>query len=440
MASYGVVVESPDGRGCASGAPFGGVKGDFPPICNWYTLAWLADEPRVADWLREGTAFPAAHADGLEYRLGAPDPAAGGTPFWFQGPGFRLDAVGRERPGELSVRGGYWAETTEGTVKLPFSTEDLVSGDANGTVTAAAGSELAALLGAQQRPYAAAYSGFSAERWEQAFYRKQVLGTPPGSDHFDGSCAVQGEVTFTPPATTTEQPLRYAYEAHGTCTGRLDGRELADAPVTVRQAGSVHASCLRDRTTAPGDGALTFADGTTVRYTLDFTGVATEVDFTLYGERAGTAPGTGTFRTSDSDPGAVANCGGDGLDRATLAMEFTTEGPLVSLTAPAPQAQPAPARAGERASRLRLSVAPRTARSGRRTAFRFRVRDAAGRPVSGALVRFAGRRARAAGSGRATIVARVRRRGRRTARATKAGHLAGGASVLVRGRRPARRS
>src|SRR3954452_16031500 len=42
MASYGIVVESPDGSGCASSAPgAGSAKGDLPPVCNWYVLAWL---------------------------------------------------------------------------------------------------------------------------------------------------------------------------------------------------------------------------------------------------------------------------------------------------------------------------------------------------------------------------------------------------------------
>src|SRR4051812_4233274 len=56
MASFGVVVDSPDGRGCASGAPgVGGTKGDEPPVCNWYTLFWLASDQRVVDWLQRNT-------------------------------------------------------------------------------------------------------------------------------------------------------------------------------------------------------------------------------------------------------------------------------------------------------------------------------------------------------------------------------------------------
>src|SRR2546428_2071116 len=75
MASFGVVVESPDGRGCASGAPvLGTVKGDVPPVCNWYTLFWLADDSRVIDWLHDGTPdFPAVYVPHLTFDLRAFD-------------------------------------------------------------------------------------------------------------------------------------------------------------------------------------------------------------------------------------------------------------------------------------------------------------------------------------------------------------------------------
>ena len=183
FASYGIVVESPDGMGCASAAPvLGAAKGDVPPVCNWYTLAWLANDARAVRWLRAGTpSLPAHHVPTLEFELGALDPARGGAPFRFRAPSpapstFTIEAVGRERPGKLPVRGGYWFDTPDGTIKLAFSTEDIESGDANGAVTAAPGSELATLLGAPQRTYAVGYSGVSAERWGHASYQKQNVG------------------------------------------------------------------------------------------------------------------------------------------------------------------------------------------------------------------------------------------------------------------------
>src|SRR4051794_656065 len=182
MASFGVTIESPDGRGCASGAPgAGGVKGDVPPVCNWYTLSWLANDRRVVEWLRDRTdGFPAVYVPGLRFELGAVDPAQGGAPLHVEAPApapspFTIDEIARERPGELSVRGGYWADTPQGTVKLSFSTEALTSGDATGTVHAQPGSEMAALFGATERGYSPGYSSLAAERWSHASYRKQLL-------------------------------------------------------------------------------------------------------------------------------------------------------------------------------------------------------------------------------------------------------------------------
>jgi hypothetical protein len=185
MASFGVVVESPDGMGCASAAPLvGQIKGDLPPACNWYTLSWLANDRRVVSWLRSGTpGFPASYVPHLFFDLGGFDATRGGAPFHFQAPApapspFTVDEIARERPGELAVRGGYWVDTRQGTVKLAFSTEDLTSGDATGVVRAAPGSELAALFGADERPYVPGYSFIAAERWGQASYRKE---RKPGS-------------------------------------------------------------------------------------------------------------------------------------------------------------------------------------------------------------------------------------------------------------------
>src|SRR4051812_23845722 len=278
MASFGVTVESPDGRGCASGAPAaGGVKGDVPPVCNWYTLFWLASDERVVEWLQHNTpGFPAFHVPGLKFELGAVDPAQGGAPLHVEAPPpspspFTIDEIARERPGELAVRGGYWADTPQGTVKLAFSTEELTSGDATGTVHAQPGSEMAKLFGADDRAYAAAYSSLSAERWAHASYRKQIV-TPAkaGTHSFEGSCSFQGTSKFDPPATNTQQPLTYTYDGPGTCTGTLDGHSLDSAPVTMHDTGPANGSCPRAVTTAPGVGTIGFEDGTTIPLSLDF--------------------------------------------------------------------------------------------------------------------------------------------------------------------------
>jgi hypothetical protein len=424
MATYGVVIETPDGRGCASASPFGSLRGDFPPICNWYLLGWLANDRRVVEWLRRGTPeVPAAYVPGLEFELGAFDPAQGGAPFSFRAPApapspFTIEAIGRERPGELSVRGGYWVDTPDGTVKMAFSTDDLTSGDANGVVTAAPGSPLAELMGAGQRSYEPEFSSLTAERWHSASYRKQNLAPAPGADRFDGSCSFQGDVRFSPPATNTEsRDLVYDWDGAGTCTGALNGREITDAPASARQTGPAHATCGEARTTAPGQGAITFPGGEVIRSTLDFTSRETEVDLEYYGERSGFAGGHATFLTDRTPPDVVQRCGStEGVDETPLDVTLTTESPLVS--------EPPP--------RLELSVVPSEVRRGHRRTFRFFVTTSDGRAVRRAVIKFAGRRARTRRTGRAKIVAKLKRARRYRARTTKRGFRAARATVVVR--------
>jgi hypothetical protein len=425
MASFGVVVDSPDGRGCASGAPgAGGTKGDEPPVCNWYTLFWLATDQRIVDWLHENTpGFPAYEVPGLKFELGAVDPAQGGAPLHVEAPRpspspFTIDEIARERPGTLSVRGGYWANTPQGTVKLAFSSDDLTSGDANGTVHAQPGSEMATVFGADDRAYAADYSSLSAERWEHASYRKQVVTPARGEHSFDGQCEFQGTSKFDPPATNTVTPLTYTYDGDGICTGTLDGSALDGAKVKMHDTGPADGSCPRAVTTSPGVGTITFANGTTIPVSLDFNFAGTDGDLTFYGERSGTASAHGTFATQRTTPDVAANCGGSGAAEAPLDITLQTQTPLTS--------QPPP----PKARKMRLSASPRKARVGKRTTFSFQLTTRHNRPVRGAKVEFAGHTLRTGRRGRASVRLTLRRAGRWTARARKAGFTA--AHVTIR--------
>jgi hypothetical protein len=435
MASFGVVVQSPDGKGCASSAPvLGTVKGDVPPACNWYTLFWLADDRRVVDWLRDGTpGFPAVYVPQLVFRLGAFDATRGGAPFHFRAPApapspFTIDELARERPGEIPVRGGYWVDTPQGTVKLAFSTYDLTSGDATGVVHPAHGSQMAGLFGADQRSYVAGYSLVAAERWAHAAYRKQLLWSSERTDSFAGSCSLQGTDTFSPPATNTRQPLDVRYDASGTCSGTLDGRRISNAPVKLRQTGRSDGSCPYARTNAPGQGSIGFADGTTIRYTFDFTSLLTEVDLTMYGERSGSASAPATFLTSRAQPDVALKCAGEGAAKVPMDMKISTDSPLVSKRRAGPRRRRSASCRRPSGARLRLSVRPRHVRAGRRTAFRFRA-SCKGHPVRGATVRFAHHRRRTRRRGGATIVARLKHGGRYLARVSRR-HLRPGRVVV----------
>jgi hypothetical protein len=408
LASIGVVVESPDGKGCGSGAPgVGGATGSQPPMCNWYTLFWLSNDRGTVNWLRAGTpGVRAVYVPGLVFDAGETFhfEAATGTQ------SFTIDDVARERPGEISVRGGYWTDTPAGTVKLAISSDDLSGGDATGTVRAPQGSEMATLMGAGEREYVPGFSAFAAVRIGHGSYRKQLLWKAPNTDSFTGSCSFQGDVAFNPPATNSQQDLTSSYDASGTCTGTLDRRPVSDIPVKMRQSGPAYASCMRAQTTAPWVGVLTFAGGTTLDYTLDFTSVSTEVSGTAYGERSGSADGRATFATQRTPPDLPAQCGGAGVKKAPMDLSFTTDTPLVS-------DRPV----------LRLSVRPRVVRAGRRTAFTFRA-------APGSLIRFAGKRATTGPRGRATIAATLRRRGVWRAVATKPGFVSVRTTVRVHAR------
>jgi hypothetical protein len=413
IASWGVVVATPDGRGCGSGLPVvGPMKGDVPPACNWYTLGFATDSAALAAWLARSPGFAAVHVPGLLF-------TRDGDAFHFTGPGFSLDDVSHERPGEIGLRVGYWADSRRGTVKLAGSTDTVTGGAADSVVRAPAGSEMAALMGATEGRGAQPHAQFGLVRWSSGVFHRQTFGPPVRNerlDAFDGSCSFEGTVTFDPPAGNAEAPGHYDYAGAGTCTGTLNGRELTDAPANVRHAGPAAVSCVKAHTTAPGVGALTFQDGTAIGYAVDFTTTGTEVDFTVYGERSGTAPGHGSFLTPRTGPEVFQKCNDATLVETPLDVEFDTQAPLV---------------ASRRAPRLKLAVTPRAVRRGHRTRFTVRVAQRGGGPVGGAIVRLAGRRAQTDAEGRATVVARVRRAV--VVRAAKPGFAP--AEVVVRPRR-----
>ena len=420
MASYGVLIESPDGTGCGSAGPAGQVKGDEPPVCNWYVLRWLASDRRVVDWLRRGTPdFPVTHVPELVFDLGTFDQARNGTPVNFSAGGpspYTIEAVARENPRELSVRGGYWAETSAGTVKIALSSDDLIAGDGDGTVRTARGTELADLMGAEERSYAPVFDGFASVKAGHGVYRKQVLPPSGSTAGFAGSCSVKGTVRFDPtPANNGTQPLSSDYTATGTCTGSLDGRELKDAPVSMYHGGRAEGGCRAAKTVSPWHGAMRFESGEVVRYTLDFTSTSTELSGTMYGERSGDAPGKASFLTDRTPPDVAQRCAGEGVRETPLDLRFSTRTPLVN--------EPAP-------EQLAMSVRPRTVRSGRATTFAFRVRGADGRPLPGAFVRFYGRRVRTGADGTARVTARLERVGAHAASAKAEGFR--GARVSVR--------
>jgi hypothetical protein len=155
-------------------------------------------------------------------------------------------------------------------------------------------------------------------------------GASPKLNSFAGSCSVQGTVTFDPPATNAEQLLAVAYDAAGTCSGRLDGRQVTNAPVAMHHSGQSFGSCSEAKTIGPGEGEITFPDRTVIPYTFEFQSLGTEVLFDLYGQRSGTATGLGSFLTSRTSPDVVAECAGSGVAEIPMDLTLRTDSPLVS--------------------------------------------------------------------------------------------------------------
>lgn len=181
IAGVAAFIESPDGRGCASGLPLiGDVDGDAAPICNAYLL-WYATTNRAhAAFLRAGTPdFPISVTDDLDFRDGEFDPSVAGAPFEFRaGPRapFRLesDFVVRDRPLETPLVVSFWNDIKAGTAKLEIFME-LEFGEASGTVRTEPGSRLAEVFGGATAEQAPGVSLFGAPHISYGVITKEVI-------------------------------------------------------------------------------------------------------------------------------------------------------------------------------------------------------------------------------------------------------------------------
>jgi hypothetical protein len=147
---------------------------------------------------------------------------------------------------------------------------------------------------------------------------------------FAGSCSVQGTVAFSPPATNSQQLLHVVYDANGTCDGTLGGRQVSGAPIDMHNEATSDGSCLRADTVEPGHGAMEFADGTVIAYSLEFHYVGTDGVQTFQGERSGSAIGHGSFLTQRTPPDTTQKCAGEGVSEVPMDLSLTTQSPLVS--------------------------------------------------------------------------------------------------------------
>jgi hypothetical protein len=174
-------VQSPDGQGCSSDVPgVGTVKGDAAPICNLYILEWYTDNQHLAEWANRGTDAPEAVylPSGLDFEQQAPDPTKAGAPFELRTPELSWDAVVRPVPAApLALHVGIWWDSPDGTkrVKITVDPRDQIQsyGAVDGPITAAPGSEAAALFGGTTlTPIAGTTPAGPAPLWTSSAYRE----------------------------------------------------------------------------------------------------------------------------------------------------------------------------------------------------------------------------------------------------------------------------
>ena len=153
--------------------------------------------------------------------------------------------------------------------------------------------------------------------------------TKPAS--FDGSCTFSGSVRFTPPMTTTPQPVAQHADAPGTCTGSFVDKyggthQLDAAPATDRSESSGDSiSC--EFGVASGTGTLTFPDGEIAFAMNEYRGGATPlIRFT--GKAGGEAWMPVTPSQSSDPVAALQACNGSGLDHFDLDGHMQTMGAI----------------------------------------------------------------------------------------------------------------
>lgn len=157
-----------------------------------------------------------------------------------------------------------------------------------------------------------------------------AFGNPRPHDRansFSGNCSLSGSVSFTPPMTTSPQPVDQSAHASGTCSGTFVDRrghthQLSGAPVSY--AGSEHgdsASCGGG--TDSGSGSLAFPDGT-IRFTISEARGAAVVNASLSGAAGGSARALAAPSQSQDPLGTLQQCAGAGLAQANIDIHAQT--------------------------------------------------------------------------------------------------------------------
>jgi hypothetical protein len=75
---------------------------------------------------------------------------------------------------------------------------------------------------------------------------------------FDGSCSMDGVLSFGDELGLLPEPSTWALDVAGTCTGTLDGAPVAGTPATIGIAGAGELGCLASLSPGGSPGTLSF--------------------------------------------------------------------------------------------------------------------------------------------------------------------------------------
>jgi hypothetical protein len=148
---------------------------------------------------------------------------------------------------------------------------------------------------------------------------------------FDGSCEFSGAVTFTPPMTSSPQPVAQHASAPGTCSGtftdKFGGTHSLDNAAASYRAESSGDQVSCEFGLASGTGTLAFPDGEIAFAMNEYRGGATPL-IRLTGNSGGEAWMPVTPSQSSDPAAAVQACNGAGLDHFDLDAHMRTMGAI----------------------------------------------------------------------------------------------------------------
>jgi hypothetical protein len=170
-------------------------------------------------------------------------------------------------------------------------------------------------------------AGVADARAKHKHHRHHPANKQLKPESFDGSCEFSGAVIFTPPMTSTPQPVAQDADAPGTCTGtfvdQFGGTHQLDGATARYRAQSSGDQVSCEFGLASGTGTVSFPDGEIAFAMNEYRGGATPL-IRLTGKNGGEAWMPVTPSQSSDPAAAVRACNGAGLDRFELDAHMQT--------------------------------------------------------------------------------------------------------------------